>query len=86
MLKEQQAGYEQQVDIARIQARKACDTVAADLQKTVETQNAIVAQEKLRAEQLTRAKIDAEATKTLADAALYVAQKKADAKLYQETV
>ncbi|KAJ3021673.1 hypothetical protein HKX48_008052 [Thoreauomyces humboldtii] len=74
--------YDQQVIIAKLEADKARGMREAELQKEVEIRKAAVMQERLRAEDLARAKVAAEAVLATADAALYKHQREADAKLY----
>ncbi|KAJ3068303.1 hypothetical protein HK102_007205, partial [Quaeritorhiza haematococci] len=83
-LKTKQTEYDQQVQIAKIEAQKAAAMREAELQRDVESRRALVEQERLRAEKLATAKVGAEAIITTSDAHLYQKQREADAMLYEE--
>ncbi|TPX56713.1 hypothetical protein PhCBS80983_g04316 [Powellomyces hirtus] len=77
-----QTEYAQGVKIAQIETEKAASLRDAELQREVETKRALVEQERLRADKLAKAKVEAETILAGADAALYKEQRAADARLY----
>ncbi|KAJ3207909.1 hypothetical protein HK099_000171 [Clydaea vesicula] len=77
-------GYHKNVEIAKIEAKKAAELRNAELQIEVEVKKALVEQERLRVVDLAKTKVTAEATIAEADAQYYKQKKEADAKLYQE--
>lgn len=66
-----EASLASQVSIATIEGQKAAQTREAELQKEVEKLNAVVATERLRADNLSRAVVESEIIKQLADAKAY---------------
>ncbi|KAJ3191391.1 hypothetical protein HK101_007817 [Irineochytrium annulatum] len=77
--------YNLRVKLAQIDAEKAAELKSHDLQKAIETKKAAAEEERLRATQLAKAKIDAEGVVATADADLYRSKRQADATLYQRT-
>ncbi|KAJ3180770.1 hypothetical protein HK101_009940 [Irineochytrium annulatum] len=77
--------YNLRVKLAQIDADKAAELRGFDLQKAIETKKAAAEEERLRATQLAKAKIDAEGVVAKADAELYKSKREADANLYQRT-
>lgn len=78
-LKTEKTKFENNVAIARIEAAQKASMVEAELQFQLEKKNALVQQERERAEKLSKAIVKAETIKTMADADLYVSQKTAEA-------
>lgn len=76
------ASFDAQVNIAKIEAQKAAQMRDAELQKEVEKKRAAVETERLRADQLAHAVVEAEKIKTIADAMAYEKQIQAEATLY----
>eukprot|EP00842_Homolaphlyctis_polyrhiza_P005793 jgi/Hompol1/6214/HPOL_002213-RA len=74
---------ENQTKLAVIQCQKKCELLENQLQQQAEAKRAIVVQERLRAETLSKTKVAAERTKTKADASFYVQKMRADADLYK---
>ncbi|KAJ3214600.1 hypothetical protein HDU67_001465 [Dinochytrium kinnereticum] len=74
--------YDLKVNLAKIEAQKASELRGFELQRNIETKKAAAEEERLRATQLAKAKVEAEATIATADAELYKAQREADAGLY----
>lgn len=86
----QKTGFDNLIDIAKIEADKRAQLREAELQKDVELRRAAVLrsycfilEEKQRAEKMSIAIVEAEIIKTLADAGLYKARIEADGRLYE---
>ncbi|KAJ3106291.1 hypothetical protein HDU96_008282 [Phlyctochytrium bullatum] len=73
---------ELKVNLAKIEAEKAAELRGVELQTNIETKKAGAEEERLRATQLAKAKVEAEATIARADADMYKKQREADAALY----
>jgi flotillin len=78
-LETEKTRFSNNVAIAKIEANKKALIVEAELQAQVEVKNALVQQEKERADKLSKTVVQAEMIKTMADADLYVSQKTAEA-------
>lgn len=76
--------FENQRIIADINAKKAVMMRDAELQRAIECKRSHVIEEKIRAERLSKAIVDAEAIKVEADAAFYKKKAEADARLYEQ--
>jgi predicted NAD/FAD-binding protein len=79
-----EAQYETQTSLAIIEANRKAQLRDEELKQTIEAQKAIVAQERERAERISKAIVDAEVVQALADAEYYKSRQEADAKLYKE--
>jgi flotillin len=77
-------GFDNIVQIAKIEADKRAEMRDSELQKEVEIRRAAVLEEKQRAEKMSEAIVGAEVTKALADANLYKAKADADGELYKK--
>jgi len=82
-LEVKEANLNAQVRIAKIEGDKAAEMRQAELQKNLEKQRAAVETERLRADELAKAIVEAEKIKQLADARAYEKTKQAEASLYQ---
>ncbi|KAI8911574.1 hypothetical protein EDD86DRAFT_264072 [Gorgonomyces haynaldii] len=80
----ERTAYDNTVDLAKIEADKKAQMRDAELQRELEVKRAMVLQEKERAEKMSKAVVDAEVIKCLADASLYKAKVDSDAKLYSQ--
>jgi flotillin len=78
------AGWAKEAQVAEVEATKAVALKDAELQKEVERMNALTMTEKLRADYLSKASVEAEAKAQEANWNLYQKQKAADALLYQK--
>jgi len=76
--------YERQTKIAAIEASKAAIMREAELQKQVEERRMLSETERLRVALVSKATAEYEATKQIANAKLYTAQKEAEAVLYNK--
>ncbi|KAI8900297.1 hypothetical protein BC833DRAFT_618685 [Globomyces pollinis-pini] len=72
------------VKIAEIESEKKAALREAELQRNIEIQNALVTQERERADKLSKTVVEAEMIQALADAELYKAKSQADAKFYEQ--
>ncbi|PRQ26680.1 putative Band 7 domain, Flotillin family [Rosa chinensis] len=77
------AGWAKEAQVAEVEAQKAVAMKEAQLQKEVERMNALTMTEKLKAEFLSKASVEAETKAQEANWKLYQEQKAADAILYQ---
>ncbi|GAT30339.1 flotillin domain protein [Aspergillus luchuensis] len=71
------------VQLNKIAAQRQTEMRDAELQKQVESKRAETELERLRAEQVTKSKVERESSQEEADAAFYTEQKAADAELYK---
>ncbi|PRQ39475.1 putative Band 7 domain, Flotillin family [Rosa chinensis] len=78
------AGWTKEAQVAEVESTKAVALREAELQKKVETMNAQTTTEKLKAELLSKASVEAETKAREAEWNLYQKQKAADAILYQK--
>ncbi|THC92360.1 hypothetical protein EYZ11_008176 [Aspergillus tanneri] len=83
-LKTRQTELDSSVQLAEIIAQRETEMRDADLKKKVESMRAQTELERLRADQVTRSKVERESAQENADAALYTEQKAADAQLYKQ--
>lgn len=67
-LSTKQSEFNKNIEIANIEAKKAATIRESELQKIVEVERALVNTERLRAETIAKAKVDAESSNALADA------------------
>ncbi|KAJ3292709.1 hypothetical protein HK104_005097 [Borealophlyctis nickersoniae] len=82
-LARKQAECDRDVHIAKIQAKRAAEMQDAILQKDLELKRADMEMERLRADQLSKAKVQYESSVQAADAKLYAEQRSADAAFYK---
>ncbi|KAF2005878.1 flotillin domain-containing protein [Amniculicola lignicola CBS 123094] len=75
---------EQELNLARINAKRAAERRDVELNTDVETKRAAMELERLRATTVTQAKIQKESAQQKADAELYAQEKKAEGKKYSE--
>jgi flotillin len=73
-----------QIEISKIEAKRAAEFKDAELQKNLEIQRADTEYERLRATDLTKMRIKREKIEQEADAELYAAKKKADGEFYAQ--
>lgn len=85
-LKSREIEIERELELERIEARRKGETRDAELLKVVEMRKAEMELERLRATQVTKAKIEKESSQERADAKLYADQKEADAGKYAEVM
>ncbi|KAL6138981.1 hypothetical protein ACLB2K_064259 [Fragaria x ananassa] len=78
------AGWAREAEVAQVEAAKAVALKEAELQREVEMMNAMTMTEKLKAEFLSKASVEAETKAQEANWNLYQKQKAADAVLYQK--
>ncbi|KAM5564406.1 hypothetical protein ABKV19_018810 [Rosa sericea] len=78
------AGWAKEAQVAQVESTKAVALREAELQKKVETMNAQTTTEKLKADLLSKASVEAETKAREAEWNLYQKQKAADAILYQK--
>ncbi|KAJ3055801.1 hypothetical protein HK097_009184 [Rhizophlyctis rosea] len=78
------AELDQQIQIAQIQAKRAAEMEDAVLKKELELKRAAMETERLRADELSKAKVKYESSVQAADSKLYTAQRDADAKFYAQ--
>ncbi|KAK9927654.1 hypothetical protein M0R45_024828 [Rubus argutus] len=83
-LAKKKAGWAKEAQVAEVEATKAVALKDAELQKEVERMNALTRTEKLKAEYLSKASVEAETKAQEANWNLYQKQKAADASLYQK--
>ena len=72
------------IQLNKITTQRQKEMRDAELQKQVETKRAETELERLRAEQVTKSKVERESAQETADAAYYTEQKAADAQLYKQ--
>ena len=77
-----EADYDTQVNLAEIEAHNKANFRNEELKQAIEKMGTAVAQERERAERISKATVDAEVVEALADANFYRARQDADAKLY----
>ncbi|PLB47079.1 hypothetical protein P170DRAFT_438795 [Aspergillus steynii IBT 23096] len=85
-LKNRQTELDSGVQLAQIVAKRETEVRDAELKKKVENKRAETELERLRAEQVTKSKVERESAQEKADAAFYTEQKAADARLYRQKV
>lgn len=85
-LKNRQTELDSGVQLAQIVAKRETEVRDAELKKRVETTRAETELERLRAEQVTKSKVERESSQEKADAAFYTEQKAADARLYRQKI
>ncbi|XP_027096115.2 flotillin-like protein 3 [Coffea arabica] len=83
LLATKKAGWAQQAKMAEVEAEKAVAIREAELQKEVESKNALAKTEQLKAEQLSEATVDYEIKVQEANSVLYKKQKESEAVLYE---
>jgi flotillin len=76
--------FNNNMQIAEITAKAKAEIRDAELQRELEVKRAFVIAEKFRAENLSKAIVDAEAMKTIADANYYKAKTDSDAEYYMK--
>jgi flotillin len=79
-----EAQFQTSIALANIEAEKKAKLRDAELQEAIEVERAKVAQEKERAERMSKTTVEAEIMQTIADAEFYKAKALADAKLFKE--
>ncbi|KAL2872662.1 flotillin domain protein [Aspergillus lucknowensis] len=79
-----QTELDTQVQLGKIVAQRQRDVRDAELQKQVETKRAETELERLRANQVTKSKVEREAAQEQADAQYYTSTKAAEGKLYEQ--
>ncbi|RAK95187.1 flotillin domain protein [Aspergillus ibericus CBS 121593] len=72
------------IQLNKITTQRQKEMRDAELQKQVQTKRAETELERLRAEQVTKSKVERESAQEAADAAFYTEQKAADAQLYKQ--
>lgn len=85
-LTDKEIQIEKDLNLARIQAKRAAEARDAELQRELEKKRAEMELERLRAKDVTKAKIQKESDQEKADADLYTQQKAADALKYKQQV
>ncbi|KAL4938175.1 hypothetical protein BDV06DRAFT_60763 [Aspergillus oleicola] len=83
-LMNRQTELDSQVQMSKIVAQRQTEMRDAELKKQVETKRAETELERLRAEEVTKSKVERESAQEQADALLYSSNKAAEGKLYEE--